>query len=47
VFTKLPDGKIRINYSGWENHNVVLDGEDFVVSWGKQGVEGRIRRKRG
>ena len=27
TFTKLPDGKLRGNYSGWDNHKVVMDEE--------------------
>ena len=33
------DGKIIVNYAGWD---VALEGQDFVVSLGPQGLEGRI-----
>jgi hypothetical protein len=26
VFEKLPDGKIRVNHWGWENHRTIVDG---------------------
>ena len=34
------DGKIIVNYAGWDQNKVALEGQDFVVSLGPQGLEG-------
>jgi hypothetical protein len=31
-----------VSYKGWDDHKVVLKWQQFVVTWGSQGVEGRI-----
>jgi hypothetical protein len=36
------DGKVNVNYQGWDAGKVVLEGQVFEVRWGPQGVEGRI-----
>jgi hypothetical protein len=35
-------GTISVSYQGWDVSKVVLEGQVFEVSWGPQGVEGRI-----
>ena len=44
------DGKIIVNYAGWDQNKVALEGQvegqDFVVSLGPQGLEGRILDRR-
>ena len=36
------DGKVSVSYQGWDATRTVLDGQRFVISWGPQGMEGRI-----
>ena len=36
------DGKISVSYQGWDASKTVLEGQQFVITWGPQGVEGRI-----
>jgi len=31
-----------VSYQGWDQSKTVLEGQQFVISWGPQGVEGRI-----
>jgi hypothetical protein len=41
AFYGLKDGKITVNFSGWEQNRVVLEGQAFEVRWGRpQGVAG-------
>jgi hypothetical protein len=42
AFSATKDGKVSVTYHGWDEHKVVLKGQQFVVTWGPQGVEGRI-----
>jgi hypothetical protein len=42
VFSATKDGKMSVSYQGWDDHRVVLKRQQFVVTWGSQGVEGRI-----
>jgi hypothetical protein len=47
TFSASKDGKLRVNYAGWDDAKVALEGQEFVVIAGPQGVEARIRdRKR-
>jgi hypothetical protein len=46
TFYASKDGKVTVSFQ-WDASKVVLDGEVFEVSWGPQGVEGRILPKRG
>jgi hypothetical protein len=39
-FSASKDGKVNVNYQGWDAGKVVLDGEVFEVRWGPQRVEG-------
>jgi hypothetical protein len=41
------DGKLNVGFSGWDANKVVLDDQVFELSWGPQGVEGRIIERRG
>jgi hypothetical protein len=47
TFYASKDGKVSVSFQGWDDKKAVLDGEVFEVSWGPQGVEGRILPKRG
>ena len=40
------DGKIIVSYANWGENKVALEGQDFVVSLGPQGLEGRILERR-
>jgi hypothetical protein len=42
AFSASKDGKVNVNYAGWDAGKVVLEGQVFEVRWGPQGVEGRI-----
>jgi len=42
VFSANKDGKVSVNYAGWDAGKVVLEGQVFEMRWGPQGVEGRI-----
>jgi hypothetical protein len=42
AFSATKDGKVSVSYQGLDDHRVVLKGQQFVVTWGSQGVEGRI-----
>jgi hypothetical protein len=47
AFSASKDGKLRVTYAGWDDAKVALEGQEFVVIAGPQGVEARIRdRKR-
>ena len=41
-FYATKDGKISVSYQGWDQSKTVLEGQQFVISWGPQGVEARI-----
>jgi hypothetical protein len=42
AFSASKDGKLSVNYQGWDVGKVVLEGQVFEVRWGPQGVEERI-----
>ena len=41
------DGKLNVGFSGWDANKVVLEDQVFELSWGPQGVEGRILERGG
>lgn len=41
-FAALPDGKIRVTYSSWDDAKIVHPGQVLELRWGRQGVECRI-----
>jgi hypothetical protein len=43
AFSASKDGKLRVVYAGWDDAKVALEGQEFVVTAGPQGVEARIR----
>ena len=40
------DGELSVSYQGWDATKTVLDGQQFVVTWGQGQVEARIVERR-